>query len=136
MRIRLGVVCLLLTATGASTQSLEQQAICAKQAKVFFEEMKANQQITDQYHQSYESHYNTKLNKCFIHVHIAILKGEHITKRDLLFDAFEKRGYAEYFWASPRKNSCDLSPTSQDKDLRTCASKGEYDAFVAKYMED
>jgi hypothetical protein len=71
MRIRLGVLCLLLTATTASAQSLEQQAICAKQAKIAFEDYNADYEI----HKlpkpvtiDYQSHYNTKLNKCLIDI--------------------------------------------------------------------
>jgi hypothetical protein len=73
MRIRLGVLCLLLTATGASAQSLEQQAICTKQARIAFEDYNAdysNSGLPKLVSSDYRNHYNTKLNKCLI----AILK--------------------------------------------------------------
>ena len=68
MRIRLGAICLLLTATTASAQSLEQQAMCAKQAKIAFDEYNKDPLYSSslKLSQSYKNHYNTKLNKCFI----------------------------------------------------------------------
>jgi len=60
--------------------------------------------------------------------------GGHITTSVLLMDAFEQRVYASYVWASPNVNSCDLVPTSQTQ--THCSSREEFDAFVAKYMEE
>jgi hypothetical protein len=126
----------LLTAT-ASAQSLEQQGICAKQAKIALQEyedaIKKASPNTRQ-HSDYQSHYNTKLNKCLIKIESTFFDSGHITTSALLMDAFEQRVYASYIWASPQVNSCDLVPNSQDK--RTCSSKDEFDAFVAKYMEE
>jgi hypothetical protein len=77
MRIRLGLLCLLLTATAASAQSLEQQAICAKQAKVAFEEYSSDPKASssEKLTNDYESHYNPKLNRCFIAYFREELKG-------------------------------------------------------------
>jgi len=58
-----------------------------------------------------------------------------------LTDAFERRIFATYGWTSqagkkywevpPR--TCELTPTSHE--TINCSSKEEFDAFVAKYME-
>ena len=139
MRIRLGVLCLLLTATTASAQSLEQQAICAKQAKVAYDEMNAAAK-TATYKPSgdYESHYNTKLNKCFVaYGNMDVVNGKYFISEEL-FDAFEGRVYASYgaitAGGQTGVHTCDLTPTRQTQ--THCSSKGEYDAFVAKYMEE
>jgi hypothetical protein len=128
----------LLTATTASAQSLEQQAICAKQAKTAFEEYSGDpkssgsNKVNTKY--QYQIHYNTKLNKCFVDIQETVSVGKNITTGDTLMDAFEQRVYAQYVWASPQIKSCDLIPTVGHK--KTCSTKDEYDAFVAKYMEE
>jgi hypothetical protein len=137
MRIRLGVLCLLLTATGVSAQSLEQQAMCAKQAKVAFQDWvddskKGSPNLLQ--HSEYQSHYNTKLTKCFIAIETMIFGGKSTTRGWTLMDAFEQRVYAQYIWTFPDEPSCDLIPTSQTQ--THCSSKDEFDAFVAKYMEE
>jgi len=135
---RVGVLCLCVIATTATAQSLEQQAVCAKQAKIALQEYgneiqkKASPNL-DQ-HSDYQSHYNTKLNKCLMEIETTFFDGGHITTSVLLMDAFEQRVYASYVWASPNVNSCDLVPTSQTQ--THCSSREEFDAFVAKYMEE
>ena len=135
---RVGVLCLCVIATTATAQSLEQQAICAKQAKIALQEYedeiqkKASSNL-DQ-HSDYQSHYNTNLNKCLIKIETTFFDGGHITKSAMLMDAFEQRVYASYIWASQNVNSCDLVPTSQTQ--THCSSREEFDAFVAKYMEE
>jgi len=135
---RVGVLCLCVVATTATAQSLEQQAVCAKQAKIALQEYgneiqkKASPNL-DQ-HSDYQSHYNTKLNKCLMEIETTFFDGGHITTSVLLMDAFEQRVYASYVWASPNVNSCDLVPTSQTQ--THCSSREEFDAFVAKYMEE
>jgi hypothetical protein len=145
MRIRLGLLCLLLTATAASAQSLEQQAICAKQAKIAFEDYNAdytNYKIPKPATIDYHSHYNTKLNKCLIDIEGTEPIGQELITSAILMDAFKRRVYASYQWSTkPNKKYwevppiiCELTPTSHEK--TNCSSKDEYDAFVAKYMEE
>jgi hypothetical protein len=57
----------------------------------------------------------------------------------VLVDAFERRVYASYRWIGKEylegpPDACDLIPTPQTK--THCSSKAEFDAFVAKYMEE
>jgi hypothetical protein len=130
MRMRVGLVCLsLIITTNVSAQSLQEQFICAKQAKVAFEKYDADSKGAApnlELSSEYQSHYNPKLNKCFIDIETAGIG----FRSAVLMDAFEQRIYAAY----DTDYNCDLTPTSQDK--RTCSSKDEYDAFVAKYMEE
>jgi hypothetical protein len=140
MRMRLlwsELLCFLLLTSGASAQSLEQQALCAKQAKIALQEYEDdNRKLSPNLnqHSEYQSHYNTKLDKCLINIQTMIFGDNNITTSVLLMDAFEQRVYASYVWASPQVNSCDLILSSQDQ--RTCSSKEDFDAFVAKYMEE
>jgi hypothetical protein len=139
MRLCLGLLCLLLTATTASAQSLEQQGICAKQAKVAFEDYK-NDHPWKQMMVSYKNHYDTKLNKCFIAVESMHPVDEETLFSYVLMDAFEHKAYAHYIlrWsnsdADVSSTTCVLIPTSQTQ-IR-CSSKDECVAFVAKYMEE
>ena len=137
MRIRLGVLCLLLIASGASAQSLEEQAICTKQAKVVFEEHTAGHTGKDNITNDYQSHYNPKLYRCFITVEMHERKGHEFFVEALLMDAFERHVYAVYVGVSregKESTTCDLAPPSEEQ--THCSSKDEYDAFVAKYMEE
>ena len=137
MRICLGVLCLLLTATGASAQSLEEQAICTKQAKVVFEEHTAGLTGKDNITNDYQSHYNPKLYRCFIAIETHQRKGHKLFIEALLMDAFERHVYAVYASVSheaKESTACGLAPPSEEQ--THCSSKVEYDAFVAKYMEE
>ena len=143
MRIRLGILCLLLTATTASARSLEQQAICAKQAKVAFEEYSADPKSSGpkKLTNDYESHYNPKLNRRLMAIQTTELMGKETYVTALLMDAFQRHVYAAFNWLSHEGKEygeapiiCQLTPTSQTQ--THCSSKDEYDAFVAKYMEE
>jgi hypothetical protein len=147
MRTRLGCVllCLLLVASNASAQSLQEQALCAKQAKAAVEEWNGSgSKLPDvkSISEDYQSHYNTKLNKCLVSIQAFDQVGKQWVTSAVLMDAFERRVFAQYGWGS-RENkkywevppdTCDLTPTSKDE--THCSSKDEYDAFVAKYMEE
>jgi len=57
-----------------------------------------------------------------------------------LADAYERRKYAEYTWASKDKKywevppmTCKLIPSSASEQI--CKSEDEYKAFVATYVE-
>ena len=160
MRMRLGLLCLLLIATTASAQSLEQQAMCAKQAKAYFQEdnpdnQKANQKALDYGYKSlgsdYVSHYNAKLNRCFVLVDGSSQAPDgRFGTNSQLADAFERRIYATYGWTSEKGKRywevpptiCELMPKGKPalnedhRETTNCSSKDEYDAFVAKYMEE
>jgi hypothetical protein len=133
------VIAAMTTAT-AWGQSLQEQEICAKQAKIAFQEYNEEQQRLSgpdyrQMGSDYQNHYNTKLNKCFIFIQSTV--EDHVSRRttttDILMDAFERSVYASYFKNFPLPDTCLLTPSSRE--TRDC-SGAEFDAFVAKYMED
>jgi hypothetical protein len=57
-----------------------------------------------------------------------------------LYDAFERRDYAEYLWTSrPNKKYCEVPPLSCQLipnygQTTYCKSQDEFDAFVVEYM--
>jgi hypothetical protein len=58
-----------------------------------------------------------------------------------LMDANERRQYAFYLWMTKKDKkywevpplSCELTPSLKEK--KSCASREEFDEFVANYME-
>jgi hypothetical protein len=83
-----------------------------------------------------------KLNKCFVYVGSMSSVGEEFYTSAQLVDAFERRIFATYGWMSHKEkkywevppSTCELTPTSRE--TTNCSSKDEFDAFVAKYMEE
>jgi len=123
-------------------ENLEFQQKCAQQAEKIFHQLgyKLNEPRSA-ISASYESHYNTKLNKCFMTVSTVNMSTPRLTTSKFLLDAYEQRGYAEYMWMADKVKKfwevppvdCRLTPTSTDE--RVCKSEEEYKAFVATYME-
>ncbi len=65
MRVAIGIAIIIAASTTmAQEQSLEEQAICAEQAKAAFQEYKGGAHPLG--FSDYQSHYNQTLNKCFI----------------------------------------------------------------------
>ena len=89
----------------------------------------------------YESHYNTKINRCLILVTRMYSFGGKTSTSKNLYDAFERREYAEYLWTSRADKkywevpplSCQLAPSHGE--TKYCKSEDEFNAFVAEYME-
>jgi hypothetical protein len=107
----------------ASAQStLPLQARCATQAhKAFQEDTDIFDPERRDYKASYKNHYNVKLKRCFIL--------ESWRREQILFDA-DKRAYAE----SSTTGLCKLTPPNEQE--KNCKSRKDFDAFVAKYMND
>jgi hypothetical protein len=127
-----------MTCATAWGQFHQEQEVYAKHAKVAFQEYSADEQKSGikPFTSDYQSHYNTKLDKCLIRIEETIPSdGEFITNV-LLFEVFERRLYASYFSKSGSKvlTYCDLIPTFHDEKT-FCSSRGEFDSFVSKYME-
>jgi len=88
-----------------------------------------------------QTHYNVKLNKCFLAFDYTTRNADGLENVRYLLDAIEQREYAEYIWKSAKGRpflivpplSCKLIPSSGDKSI--CKSEEEYEAFVAHYME-
>jgi hypothetical protein len=120
----------------AIAQSLKEQAACAAQAQIFHRAYDNTASVPGFkfYNDWYQSHYNTKLNKCLVLINqMTNYKGQTIMTAEL-DDAFDRRVFANYIWNMKTGNViCQLTPTL-DKTV-TCSSKQEFDSFVAKYME-
>ena len=95
---------------------------------------------------SFESHYNSGMNKCFMLVRILTVSPATGTKSlagTVLLDAYEQRTYAELnitdlgWLGDPIGHrhiaTCSLMPPNESQ--RTCRSEAEYASFVARYME-
>lgn len=124
-------------------ESLQLQEKCAEQAKKVFHELGYKDSQQNGNVDSYQSHYNIKLGKCFLAIesmNITTTPGTQFINRVLL-DAFEKREYAEYTWMSDKDRKywevppkvCKLIPSSKNEQI--CKSDDEYKTFVASYME-
>jgi hypothetical protein len=126
--------------TFARSQSLDLQAKCASQAQKTFEEFESEDKdslmgaIT---HEEFQSHYNTKLNRCLL----LLTKTDAFTKPDIvvysswfLIDANERRKYASFVERGSSVVSCQLKPSVFQE--RPCKTREEFNAFVAPYMED
>jgi hypothetical protein len=135
----------MVIATGSVRgQSLGDQEVCAKQAKVAFDGYySARGSAIKPISVNYRSHYNPKLNRCFVSIQTSDMVGNQSVTGAVLIDAFERRIYASYSFTSPELNkkyvgigtqlSCVLAPLGQAQTL--CSSKEEFDVFVTKYME-
>jgi len=144
--MRLGLICLSIAiASNASAQSPQEQTLCAKQAKAAVEEWNGGtgpQPNVKPISEDYQSHYNTKLNRCLVSIEAFDQVGNQRVTSAVLMDALEHRVFAQYGWGSREGKDyweappdyCALSPTHRDR--RAFSSKDEYDAFVAKYMKD
>ena len=120
-------------------ENLELQSKCALQAEKMFRKMpsarlpsvsSAKQEIS----YDFESHYNVKLNKCFM-LHTTYY--ENGTASYNLFDAYELRDYASFIGQIDKGQKiihlCLLTPSLGNEQI--CKSEEEYKAFVVQYME-
>ncbi|MEW9580595.1 hypothetical protein [Paraburkholderia sp. DGU8] len=124
-------------------ESLQLQERCAEQAKKVFHALGYKEVQQNLNSDSYQSHYNTRLGKCFMAIESdnrTTIPGKEFINRVLL-DAFEQREYAEYTWMSSENKkywevppmNCKLMEPSTSEQI--CKSEDEYKAFVAKYVE-
>lgn len=122
-------------------EDLQLQEKCALQAEKVFRALgyKGIQQNGDT--DTYQTHYNQKLGKCFMAIESLNMTTASGTTTRFLLDAFEQRGYAEYVWM-PRGDKkywevppmvCKLIPTQVSE--QACKSGEEYKMFVSHYME-
>jgi hypothetical protein len=136
----LGVaIALGLASSLAHAQSLEQQAQCAAQARVAANQENSKWEQTSSGIQTisfdHESHFNTKLNKCFIVTRRTFNVASILHWNTNLYDAFEGRDYALFMRSdrNPHKPMvCQLLPTYGQ--TTNCNSEEDFNAFIAPYM--
>jgi hypothetical protein len=123
--------------------NLNLQRTCADQADKFFKvekEDKSNVFI------GYINHYNSKLQKCFIHYssvdYSDISSKGFVSTFENIHDVFEGVEYGSFF---QRQNTKDTSPSAQLVTCtltppvgasHTCSSKTEWDEMISPYMKD
>jgi hypothetical protein len=117
------------------SNTLEIQAKCATQGSTFWKE-----NGWDKREASYLTHFNQKLDKCFIFItYNPPSKGLSVIQQ--LQDAFEGKGYGEYSWSvPPGKAPAEVKPIlcsviSPAGQKTICNSPEEFDALVKMYME-
>ena len=146
MRLHLTIVCVALFAgiVQAQSQALDNQELCAVQARRTFQqyEKDSNTGPLADFGQTIssdsQSHFNTKLKKCFILIEAKSSGGNSAT----LFDAYERRAYANYLWIAREDKkywevpptTCEMMPTRVAKKI--CESREEFDLFVKSYLEE
>jgi hypothetical protein len=145
--ITFAMTVVLASAAPAYSQSLDLQEKCSTQARKAFIEYEREDKAQSRGASKlisidYQSHYNTKIKKCLLLLETLHALGNELSTSVTLTDAYERRTYASYLWIS-RENKkywdvppseCELIPTLREK--RTCATREEFDAFVAEYMEE
>jgi len=115
--------------------TLEQQRMCSEQAEKQFRARGFTDKSSE-----YTSHYDARANVCFVMVHTVSATGTSVSDTELVFDAFERRGYASYVWVNAGKKkywevapmTCVVYPRGQPE--ITCKSSDEFDALVDKYF--
>ncbi|WP_354112505.1 hypothetical protein [Bradyrhizobium sp. RT3a] len=121
-------------------QSLDDQAKCAAQARLAFNEIETRTRpemlkyLNTDISSTFASYLNTRLHRCFIMIERSFTDmNRKISSQVDLTDAISRHGYA--FWTDTGGTmlTCDISPPGKARVL--CASREEFDAFTAKYME-
>jgi hypothetical protein len=138
----------LLSSLNVWSQSLQEQSMCSKQAKIaYLNEWKDHTKFigTEPLFLSYESHYNKKLNKCIVKITdygFQFPGDTESTTTINVYDAFEGRGFAVWQWKSqPNKKYWEVKPiTCNLVDIRRnttyCKTQEEFDKFVNKLMDE
>ena len=145
----LAIAILADLASSAQAQSLDLQAKCSAEARKAFQEYSTEDKldsaklgISPPLSLDYQSHYNTKVNRCLILTEKTSFQGGLTNTAINLWDALERRNYASWLWQShPTKKywevppiTCELAPNYKDK--KNCSTREEFDVFVASYMEE
>ena len=122
------------------TANLDMQAKCAQEARLVYNESGLKREEKDAW-SDYTNHYNRRLNKCFVMFDTSQWHGSGFTVYKSVLDAFEGRGYGEYFWSNPRdKPAWEVKPTVCRVTLlsgehKDCESVEEFEQLIKVYME-
>jgi hypothetical protein len=125
---------------GATRATLDQQAKCADQARRAFADLGYGRKVMA----GYQSHYDTRLNKCFIEVSntdTQVSPGTIWTFRSVQ-DAFEGKQYGTYAWHTEKDKKywevapfeCEVLLPSGEQQF--CTSDREFTMLIGIYMED
>jgi hypothetical protein len=147
-----GLILLFAVSGHAYAQStLALQEKCAKEARENFEKKYCGDQsqiypvgcfVVDPfgvYYWSYESHYNKKLDKCFLlaHGHTSY-KGQPMFNDYSLFDVSGGKVYAIYFARTGYDENLSLYPDVAECSVgdKQCKSLEEFENLIRAYMKE
>lgn len=128
-----------------TTATLQQQKMCAQQAKVSFDEFdkaptRGLKIMTIS--SSYTNHFDANTTTCYVEIFYSFSMdgGKTMTTSKVVSDAFEGRTYASYMWTSDRVKKywevkptlCTVTPRNQDEII--CQSDTEFDSLVLTHF--
>ena len=117
-------------------EDYELQEKCGNKADKWFKTEFGNGIKSDKDGQSwytYQNHYNKKLNKCFVVLHLTYFpKGDDKIGTNMkdLMDINENKGYGHYYGSIGGGKSIFCGVEGKN-----CNSEGEWDSLVKPYME-
>lgn len=122
-------------------QAADPQPACAAQAEAAFAELgRESRDVLERLQVpfdltafDYHAHYSRKADRCLLLVRksLSILRASSGTI--YLIAAADRRMYALYIDMDGKMASCSLIPSLAE--MRPCKDRGEFDAFVATYIE-
>jgi hypothetical protein len=114
---------------------------CGWRAQLMFQELEKNPASEGYFRDSvegvsryYRSHYNNKVNRCLVLIDIIETTANKISHTSYVEDADERLDYAFYADIGRDVVVCELMPSFAGKTL--CKSHGDFNAFVAQYMNE
>jgi hypothetical protein len=126
--------------TAAQTPSLQDQALCARQAEKVYDDRLSHAWNRSQiFGPSFESHYNLKLQVCLVLIRIDW--STPIIRQYSLIDAFGGHVFGTYYWTNPKNTEnckvgavCSYGTQTCKVGETVCSSEDEFYAAVEKYM--
>lgn len=124
-----------------AAQPSDQQAECAAQAEVAFDELTREytdvlESLTIPYnisYNNYRAHYSSKVSRCLFLVRKTVSLMGNSSDISYLLDASNRNMYALYVDTDGKMESCSLMRNIRQ--TKACKGRDEFDAFVAQYME-
>jgi hypothetical protein len=128
----------LATAQKAKSRpaTLAQQKMCSDQARKKFQEDYPNPSVST----SYTSHYDAKVNVCYIRVHEVGVANGAPSVSDTIYDAFEGREHGSYFWLNDKGKKywevapfeCYVKPLGEER--ISCSTAKEFEELAEKHF--
>lgn len=88
---------------------------------------------------NHTSHFNQKLNKCFIYIKVADFTEAYVSNNYYLYDAIEGGLYAEYDHvvnSGEGKKYEDIPPSECNVEGQLCKSERKFNNLIQPYMEN
>ena len=118
--------------------SLQEQKICAEQAKKFFNDTDYSDDSKKPLKNEFTSHYDAVAKVCYVRIDYNTFDKDTkaVSNSSYVFDAFEGRNLASYIWFSDSKKKywevkpflCEVKPINHPK--KTCSTTEEFELLV------